>query len=87
MKVACTRSVPTRIVTLKEVGMKIPLDNFVRLKHQNLVEFVEAYKYDNKIMIVSEFMQVSLRQALAIPYDFEEIHVSAVCSQVNTRRN
>jgi hypothetical protein len=27
-------------------------------------------------------MQVSLRQSIATPYDFEEIHVSAVCSQV-----
>ena len=81
-KVACTRSIPVRIVTLKGVTVATQLDSIVKFQHENLVEFIGAYEYENNTTLVSEFMQVSLRQAIATPYDFEEIHVSAVCSQV-----
>ncbi|OBT95965.1 hypothetical protein VE01_06686 [Pseudogymnoascus verrucosus] len=44
------------------------------------VVFIGCYKYDGKTMLVSEYAQVSLRQTIAIPYDFEKTHVSKVCS-------
>jgi hypothetical protein len=87
VQIACTRdtSVPTVMVALKETKVVLKGD-FIKFQHQNLVLFLEVYKYENKIMVVSEYMQVSLRQALAIPYEFEEIHISTVCTQVSSLR-
>ncbi len=85
IQAACTRnrSVPTIMVTLKETSTTIRLDDFIKFQHRNLITFLGAYEYESKMIVVSEYMQVSPKQTIAIPYDFEEIHVSAVCSQVS----
>lgn len=83
MQVACTRSIPTRMVTLKEAGRIIQLNGVIKFQHRNLIAFVGGYEYENRTIVVSEYAQVSLRQIIAIPYDFEQIHISAVCSQVS----
>jgi len=82
VQVACTRSIPTRMVTLTDARI-VQLKKVIKFQHQNLIVFVEGYEHENRIMVVSEYAQVSLRQTIAIPYDFEQTHVSAVCSQVS----
>lgn len=82
IRVACTRSVPIRIVTVNDASRAIRLQSIIKFQHRNLVEFIEAYTYEGRMIVVSEYMQVSLSQAIAIPYEFEEVHISAVCSQV-----
>jgi len=81
-EVACTRSVPVAIVTMREIQVAVQWDKVAIIRHQNIVHFIEAYNYMSNIILVSEFMQVSLKQVIAIPYDFQEVHVSTVCSQV-----
>ncbi|KIM93528.1 hypothetical protein OIDMADRAFT_61461 [Oidiodendron maius Zn] len=81
VKVACTRSEPVKMVIVKVASVAIQLEDILRFPYQNLVDFREAYKYKNKTIIILEFIQVSLRQAIAIPFPFEEVHVSTVCSQ------
>lgn len=83
MQVACTRSIPTRMVTLKDAGRILQLNKVIKFQHRNLIVFVEGYEHENRTIVVSEYAQVSLRQTIAIPYDFEQTHVSAVCSQVS----
>ncbi|KFY30334.1 hypothetical protein V493_01982 [Pseudogymnoascus sp. VKM F-4281 (FW-2241)] len=82
VQVACTKSVPTTMVTVKETTQLPELDQVFKFRHSTLVVFIGCYKYDGKTMLVSEYAQVSLRQTIAIPYDFEQVHVSEVCSQV-----
>ncbi|OBT43217.1 hypothetical protein VE00_06382 [Pseudogymnoascus sp. WSF 3629] len=82
VQVACTKSIPTAMVTVKETRKLLELDQVIKFRHSNLVVFIGCYKYDGKTMLVSEYAQVSLRQTIAIPYDFEQTHVSEVCSQV-----
>ena len=82
VEVASTRAVPVTMVTMREVKDFVQRDKIMRIEHQNLVHFIEAYNYTSKIIAVSEFMQVSIKQVIAIPYDFKEVHISTVCSQV-----
>lgn len=82
VQVACTKSVPTTMVTVKETIQLLELDQVIKFRHLNLVVFIGCYKYNKKTMLVSEYAQVSLRQTIAILYDFEQAHVSEVCSQV-----
>jgi len=82
VEVASSRAVPVIIVTMREIKDVVRWDKVVRIQHQNLVHFIEAYNYMSKMITVSEFMQVSMKQVIAIPYDFKEIHISTVCSQV-----
>ena len=82
VQVACTKSIPTTMVTVKETRKLLELDKVIKFRHSSLVVFVGCYEYEGKTMLVSEYAQVSLRQTIAIPYDFEQSHVSEVCSQV-----
>jgi hypothetical protein len=82
VQVACSKSIPTTMVTLKETTELLELDQIIKFRHSNLVVFLGCYKHNGKTMLVSEYAQVSLRQTIAIPYDFEQAHVSEVCSQV-----
>jgi hypothetical protein len=80
VQVACTKSIPTTMVTVKETMKLLELNQVIKFQHSNLVVFIGCYTYDGKTMLVSKYAQVSLRQTIAIPYDFEQYHVSEVCS-------
>ena len=51
-------------------------------RHQNLVEVMELYKFQGKTVLILEYVQVSLKQVIAIPLDLKEVHVSTICGQV-----
>jgi hypothetical protein len=80
---ACTKSIPHKPVTLKEIPVQPKLHDLIKCQHRTLVAFLELYEYNSKAMVVWEFMHVSLRQIIASAYPLEETHVSAVCSQVS----
>lgn len=82
VKLARKLSLPTFVVTLKELRQLLPIAKILNCQHKNLQRCFEIYEFHGKKTIVSEYAQVSLRQIIAIPLRLEEIHVSNMCSQV-----
>ena len=81
-KAAGTRRIPIIMVTVKDVNLALPSSTVLGYRHQNLVEVIELYKFEEKTFLISEYAQVSLKRVIAIPLDLEEVHVSTICSQV-----
>ncbi|KFY49960.1 hypothetical protein V495_00396 [Pseudogymnoascus sp. VKM F-4514 (FW-929)] len=73
------KATPRRSIVIDQVGLSL----LPMIRHEDpWLKYTWCYRYDEKTMLVSEYAQVSLRQTIAIPYDFEQAHVSEVCNQV-----
>ena len=80
--VAYLRVTPSSLVTIKEVQISLPNVRLLDCQHSNLLVFIGVLKFQGTTYLVSEFAQISLRQAIAVPLDMDEMHISTVCGQV-----
>jgi len=81
-KVARTRHIPVTMATIKEI--KTTRSNTLSsYRHNNLAEITQFFEYNGAEFIVSEYIQVSLKQIVAIPLDLEEYHIAVICRQVS----
>jgi hypothetical protein len=79
---AYTRKVPVQMVLIKELRSVIRTTELEWSHHHNLVAFLELYQFDEKRLAVMEYTVATLQQVMAV-LPLEEIHISAVCFQVN----
>jgi hypothetical protein len=83
---ACTASAPVRIVTIKEIDLKLFNCQRSPYLHENLVEIIGLYEYQGWISLVAEYAQVSLKHIIAIPMSLDEIRISIsiICGKVQS---
>jgi hypothetical protein len=77
---AYTRTEPTKMVAIK----KLSSDDFKQVRschHRNLLEIIEAYRFEGQIFAITNYTATSLMHIIAIPLQLEELHVSATCRQ------
>ena len=75
---AYTRTEPTKMVVIK----KLNSDDFKQFRschHKNLLEIIEAYRFEGQIFAITDYTATSLVHIIAIPFQLEECHVSATC--------
>ena len=80
-KAASTKRIPTKMVVVKDIKGN-SFSSTQAYRHQNLVDIVGVYKFQEQTFLVSEYAQVSLKQVIAVPLDLEEICISTICGQV-----
>ena len=77
---AYMRTEPTKMVAIK----KLNSDDFKQFRschHKNLLEIIEAYRFEGQIFAITDYTATSLVHIIAIPLQLEECHVSATCRQ------
>ena len=76
------------VVAIKERAIKSTdrITELVEIRHQNLVQLLDAFRYQSRIYLVYESVSVSLRQIQSCPYGpLREYEISSICQQVRTR--
>jgi hypothetical protein len=77
---ACTLEDPIKMVAIKKISSN-DYNLFRSCKQKNLLEIIEAYRFEGQIFAVTNYTVTSLVHIIAIPLQLEEIHVSATCQQ------
>jgi hypothetical protein len=79
---ASTKSIPTRIVAIAELRSPLSLEDAAWCHHKNLLAVLGTHEFEDRHFAVTEYTVATLEQIIAAPLQLEEVHVSAVCSQV-----